>query len=369
MKLFLTVVLFLSGLIPVFAQYPDSTNGPGPVPEAPKTRILKLDADIPVHHFAMPVKDIQVIAICGDSVNLGYVPHRRSRVIAIPDKPFQEYLQQYVNRQYSDQYKRDSGKNLLCLIQLFRIAQGSVDKSYVRVKAVVFLSADNEQFQLSYQTDTTLVYDSHVHSKNMAVAIDHLMKAADRSNVTTAFHSRDEILTIAWKGYKQPVYTDAKLNNGIYISYREFLKNTPAVTNFTLDVKYGKVVAWQVHDDSSRTIINKPWGMCYHEQFYYYNKDWFIPVERQGFFFVFPDPAFKSPPNNKITGAEVAEFAGWAGGAVASTIFLGVVPGGWRMPRSSVPGGNLLQTLPYIYHLIDPPIATMIDPYTGELMF
>lgn len=371
MKLFLTVVLLLSQLIPAFAQDPDNSNNPTPALEQPKTKVIKLNANIPVHHFAMPVKDIQMIAICGDSMNLGYLPYRKRnlRAMAIPDKPLQDYLQEYVNKQYGDQYKSDNGKDLLCLIQYFRIAEGAVDKAYVRIKAVAFLSADNQQFQLSCQIDTTFIYDnkrdSHAHSENIALAIDLLMQAADRQNITTAFHSRNEILNIAWRGYKQPIYTTSQFNDGIYTSYKEFLKNAPSITNFTLGIEYGKVVAYNIHDDSTCNIINMPWGMCYQGQLYRYNMNWFIPIKRHGLSFMFTDPQFKSNQDVKITGGQVADYAGQTAEAVAALLLLGVV---W-IPGFHVPGSNLVNTIPYINNLIDPPIATMIDAFTGELMF
>lgn len=372
MKLFLTVALLLSQLIPSLAQDPDYANNPIPVPEQPKTKVIKLNANIPVHHFVMPVKDIQMIAICGDSVNLGYLPYKKNyfkKTIALPDKPLQDYLQEHVNKQYGDQYKSDNGKDLLCLIQSFRIAEGAVDKAYVRINAVAFLSADNQQFQLSCQIDTTLVYDnkrdSRAHSENITQAIDLLMKTADRQNITAALHSKDEILNIAWRGYKQPIYTTSQFNDGIYTSYKEFLKNIPSVTNFTLGVQYGKVVAYHIHDDSTCNIINQPWGMCYQGQLYRYNVDWFIPMKRQGLSFMFTDPEFKSDQDTKITGAQVANYAGQTAEAVAGFLLFGMV----QVPGLHVPGGNLINTLPYLNNLLDPPIATMIDPFTGELMF
>lgn len=365
MKLFLTVALLLSQLIPAFAQDSDDSNNPMPVPEQPKTKVIKLNANITVHHFAMPVKDIQMIAICGDSMNLGHLPYKKSnfkKAIALPDKPLQDYLQEYVNKQYGDQYKSDNGKDLLCLIQSFRIAEGAVDKAYVHIKAVAFLSADNQQFQLSCQIDTTLVYDnrrdSRAHSENIAQAIDLLMKAADRQNITTAFHSKDEILNIAWRGYKQPIYTTSQFNDGIYTSYKEFLKNVPSVTNFTLGVEYGKIVAYHIHDDSTCNIINQPWGMCYQGQLYRYNVNWFIPMKRQGLSFMVTDPEFKSDQELKITGGQAAE-------SVAAFLLFGIV----QLPGFHVPSGNLIGTLPFLNNQIDPPIATMIDPFTGEFMF
>lgn len=373
MKLFLTVALLLSQLIPVFAQAQDQGDSINPTPtlEQSKIKVIKLNANIPVHHFGIPIKSIQMIATCGDSINLGYLPYRRSnlRTLAVPDKPLQDFLQEYVNKQYGDQYKRDNGKDLLCLIQYLRIAEGDVEKAYVRMKAVAFLSSDNQQFQLSYQIDTTLVYDNkrskRAHSENMAQAIDLLMQAADKQNITTAFHSRDEILNIAWRGYKQPIYTTSQFNDGIYTSYREFLKNTPSVANFTLGIEYGKVVAYNIHDDSTCNIINHPWGMCYQGQLYRYNVNWFIPIQRQGLFFMFTDPEFKFDQDVKITGAQVAGYVGQTAEAVAGLLLFRV----FRMPGFPVPVSNLTNTIPYMNNMIDPPLTTMIDAFTGELMF
>jgi hypothetical protein len=61
----------------------------------------------------------------------------------------------------------------------------------------------------------------------------------------------------------------------------------------------------------------------------------------------------------------VADYAGQTAEAVAALFLLGVV----QLPGFHLPGSNLINTIPYIKNLIDPPIATMIDPFTGELMF
>ncbi|MCF6407111.1 hypothetical protein L3C95_29720 [Chitinophaga filiformis] len=109
MRLFLTVALLLSQSAFVLAQISNNVVDPAFEPEQPLGEIIKLDADIRVHQFTMPVKNIRVITICGDNAVLGTLQYRAQKVraLALPDKPLQEYLQEYVNKQYGDQYKKD----------------------------------------------------------------------------------------------------------------------------------------------------------------------------------------------------------------------------------------------------------------------
>lgn len=64
MKLFLTVALLLSQLTLALAQLSNKVSHLAVEPEQPQAEIIKLDVNIPVHQFAMPVKNIQVLAIC-----------------------------------------------------------------------------------------------------------------------------------------------------------------------------------------------------------------------------------------------------------------------------------------------------------------
>lgn len=365
MKRFLTAALFLFQFALVSAQ--DSTNVGNLTfePEQPPGEIIKLDVNIPVHQFAMPVKNIQVLAICGDNAVLGALQYRTEKVraLAIPDKPLQEYLQEYVNRQYSDQYRKD-GKELLCVIQYLRIGdRGRLDKSYVRIKAAGFHSSDNQQFQLSCQIDTTLSNDtkraSRKHSENIAQVIDLLMQAADKSRLTVAFHSKEEIVNKAWERYKQPIYSADTLTDGIYTSYREFLKNAPSVRKFRVSMEYNKIVAYHLHDDSTSNVIKEPWGMCHQGRLYRFKWNGFIPLKRNGLSFDLVDFGLETNKDIKGTAGRVVDIVG-------GLLFLGPAGIPLAIPSAYVRGGYTVNAIPY---LVDPPIATTIDPFTGELMF
>lgn len=320
--------------------------------------------NIPVHQFATAIKNIQVMVICGDNAILGILQYRtdRARALAVPDKPLQEYVQEYVNRRYSGQYKKD-GKELLCVIQYLRIGDlGRLGKSYVRIKAAGFQSSDNQQFQLSCQMDTTLSNDtkraSRKHSENIAQAIDLLMQAVDRPKLTAAFHSREEIFDKAWERYKQPIYSADTFTNGIYTSYKEFLRNTPSIQKFRVRMEYNRIVAYHIHDDSTSNVIKDPWGMCHEGKLYRFKWNGFIPLKRNGLSFDLVDFGLETNKNSKVSAGQVVDIVG-------DIYFLGL-PGIPPIIPSAVRGVYPVDAIPY---LVDPPIATTIDPFTGELMF
>jgi len=277
----------------------------------------------------------------------------------------QEYLQGYISKKYGEQYQQNNGKYLLCLVQLFRINdhRNAPERSYVRIKGATFLSPDNQQFQLSCQFDTTLVdADKHAsrdHSWNMARAIDMFMTAADKQNVTGAPHSRQEIMKIAWERYQQPIYTTTNYIDGVYMSYKEFLKNAPAVNNFTIKTEPGKAHVYHIHDDSNRNVIPEPWGICYKGQLFRCKWNNFIPQKRSGLAFnIIDKDAADSAVFVKVSGGQIVD-------AVAASIFTGYLV----LPWMGQTDGRSNYFITYQSDLVDRPYAGMIDPFTGELMF
>lgn len=364
MKYVITVALLLAQVTLAYAQYPGDNGNPVPDEDAPTIRVIKLESSIPVHQFAMPVKNIEVIAIADDSTNLGISRNRYRAIntVSVPDKPLQEYLQGYISKKYGDQYQQNKGQYLLCLVQLLRINdhRSAPERSYVRIKGATFLSPDNQQFQLSCQFDTTLVdADKHAsrdHSWNMARAIDMFMTAADKQKVAGTPHSRQEIMKIAWERYQQPIYTANHYTDGVYMSYREFLKNTPAVNNFTIKMERNKAIVYHIHDDSSRNVIPDPWGICYKGQLFKCKWNNFIPLKRHGLAFDIADR--DTIVYLKVTGGQIVDAAA-AGG------LLGVL----LLKAKDQTDGRENYFVTYQQDLLDRPYAGIIDPFTGELMF
>jgi hypothetical protein len=368
MKYVLIVALVLSQITLALAQYPGDNGNPITEEDAPRVTIIKLDAGIPVHQFAMPVRNIEVIAIADDSTTLGISRNRHNEVTSTlaPDKPLQEYLQGYISKNYGDQYQQDKGKYLLCLVQVFRINdhRSFPERSYVRIKGASFLSADNVQFQLATQFDTTLVdaekHPNRDHSRNMARAIDFFLSAADKQNVTGAEHTRQEIEKIAWERYKQPIYTSEHYTDGVYMSYKEFLKNAPTVTNFTIAIEKNKALVYHIHDDSSKNVIPAPWGICYKGQLFRCKWNSFILVKRHGLSFDVLDKDEQNTVYLKVTGGQIVD-------AVATALFTGDYLG--LIPMMGKTDGHSSYLVTYQQDMLDRPYAGMIDPFTGELMF
>lgn len=359
MKYVIIVALLLAQITHAFAQ----TSGDNDE-DAPGIRTIKLESSIVLHQFAMPVKNIEVIAIADDSTNLGISRNKYREVtsISVPDKPLQEYLQAYISKKYGDQYQQNNGKYLLCLVQLFRIndLRSSPERSYVRIKGVTFLSPDNQQFQLSAQFDTTLIdadkRASRDHKWNMARAIDLFLTAADKPSVTGTPHSREEIMKIAWERYQQPIYTTTRYTDGVYMSYKEFLRNAPSVNNFIIRMEQNKANVYHIHNDSSRNIIPEPWGICYNGQLFRCKWNTFIPLKRHGLTFDIADR--DTTVYLKVTGGQYLDQAVGFG-------LLGVL----ALRAKEETDGREAYFVTYLQDLLDRPYARMIDPFTGELMF
>lgn len=72
-------------------------------------------------------------------------------------------------------------------------------------------------------------------------------------------------------GMKQSL--PAKVRNGIYLTYDDFRKNSPAITNFVVlpdTTQPGKVKVCTISSDSSQVVLSHLWGLSVNNELYYY---------------------------------------------------------------------------------------------------
>ncbi|WP_440134746.1 hypothetical protein [Chitinophaga sancti] len=351
MKFLLPVAVLLSSIVIVNAQSPTPQRKPVVIQLTPRFS--------PAHTFNHPVKGIQVFLANGDTSRLGFAQTGilNSLRDALPDKPMQQYLEEYVSKAYSNQYK-PNGNTLLLVIKYFRIGERSgvaAEKAFVRVKADAFGSADNISWQFTAAIDTVLEQNgldvTKNHNLNIEEALDLLIATADNGMLRATKYTFDEVKKKELHLYDAPAYTAASFKQGVYMSYNEFIMNEPSITLFRPSINNGTAIIYAIHDDGTETVINNPWGMCFKDQLFKYHKRFYIPFIREGRAFLFNMYYGLSERNNAIT-TNGAKY-----GMMAPFI---TDPALKKDPMS-------VSVFPYIRGLL--PDATTIDPFSGELMF
>ncbi|TWV99120.1 hypothetical protein [Chitinophaga pinensis] len=178
------------------------------------------------------------------------------------------------------------------------------------------------------------------------------MAAADKQSAASRKYSREEIVKRELRLYEAPAYNMENYTDGVYLTYNEFINNTPSVKSFKplFEANWAKIYA--VNQDSSKTLIPAPWGMCYNGQLYLYAQRNLIPFSRDGRAFLFRQYLHTEDRNKSV--------------AIASAAKAGLI--GLAAPNPMYSQDIMSVTdIPHIEGIL--PEATTIDPFSGKLMF
>lgn len=338
-------------------------------------RTIHLEAHENKDTLPVSIQGIQVLVACGDTTRLGYVQvgMMNKRIPAVPDKPLSLWLQQYVDGNYHHCYNPAGGR-LLWVIRDLRIAEFTghmSEHAYVRLKADAFIATDEQHYVQVAMMDTVLrkggMDVTSKHGQNIAAALEYLFKASGRPAQSAATLTIDQLMAEENKRFDAPVYHVKSFLTGVYLSYQEFLDNTPSVATFGINTEGESVTVYAVNADSSHSTINKYWGVCTSDGIYKFDdvSRSLIPIDRDGNSFVISGylDASRKQRNRELW---TAAAAGVAGGAVGGAIG-GAAAGAATAGNLSSPFVYYVTRIPYIKKNF--PEASIIDADSGELMF
>ncbi len=357
----------------VLAQYP--TDEKAPEKAAVKSKKIKL-SDNPGFSDNKPafkIAAIEVVNLAWDTAHLGYlqVGMGNRKAAAVPDGAAATWLQDFVNKAYGNLYTPE-GARLLWIVEDLRIGErtgGMSEKAFIRLKATAYASTDGTAYrQVTSFDDVRMVGGldvTHKHKTNIANAFQHLFdttlaKAPQSSGSTLSY---DAIIAKHQQRYQAPALKDTTLNNGVYLTFKEFLDNKPSYRLFEL--KKGKRNFSVSVNGADGLLTEKEafWGVVKDGEIYAHVAGNFIPLERTANGFVISNYIEASKQrNNQML------LAGVAGGAIGGAI-AGAMAG---TATSSGPRGNSTVKIYYtdaFPQLDQRPEATAIDIETGELIF
>lgn len=304
------------------------------------------------------VASIKVIPVLWDAGRLGYVQVGldNKNVSAVPEEPSDRFIQDYITKQYGDDFK-SGGLHLLWIVKDLRINERTLFSSeyaFVRLRADAYASAEGNTYRLVTAFDTVLRHGgleaTGWHGQNMAQAFHLLLKQtleqtpaamADASAVTFTVA---QIETQEEQRFALPVLTASAYKEGVYTSFNEFLQNNPSIDNFEAITEDKKVRLYSVAG-VYRSRIDKPWGVCTDGELYKYEAGELIPVERLGNGFLISTYLENTNRRNKnmFTAALVGGAVGGVLGSVAGSA--ASAAGGLRVPGRFIPL-RLYLTLP-----------------------
>lgn len=350
-----TLALFLATI--ACAQYPTDND----LPKNDRVKKIRLTSQsaaglLPV---ATPVSGIRVIPVCGDTARLGFVQvgMMNKKISAAPDKPWNNYLQDFADTRYKPAFT-ENGAQLLWVVKDLRINERTFamsEKAYVRLKADAYIAKDKIHYQLLTSIDTVLTHGgmdvTHTHDQNIADAF-HLLWIRSMATVTegNARLQIEDILAKEQGRFAVPILQTSAYKSGVYKTYQEFLNNTPSTTDFTVEVKKRKIAINAKNTDSSTTVIENPWGICKDGELYKYYEHALVPIERSGNAFVVSNylDAINRKNQSIFWGGLTGGIAGGLIGSTAGKTYT-------------------VTTIPYITK--QQPDATTVDVDNGDLMF
>ncbi|MCF3111800.1 hypothetical protein LL912_23635 [Niabella sp. CC-SYL272] len=316
------VLVFLALHIPAFSQR-DVT-------------VIKLPEDSNGEHpfAAFPVSGIRVVQVLPDSTYLGFAQKgMANRVVkAVPEASMTACLQTFFDGRYRSAYTAQ-GKTLLLVVKELRINERTFamkEKAYTRLQAETWLSNDGSLFYKATDFDTVLMRGgmdvTASHGKSIAKAF-HLLLADLVSRVqqmpkdTMALLAAADITAQAVDRFNQPILTSITSDNGLWMSYEEFLQNKPSVTSYEVNVNKKKEVSFFEKRTDGTLEALKPWGLCKEGEWYKCDDGVLVPIEKEGNSIVVSGSFEGRVKRNKqqFTNALIGGIAGGIVGGVITT--------------------------------------------------
>lgn len=313
------------------------------------------------------ISGIQIINAVSDSSLLGYVQTGMFNrwTEAIPDKPYTEYLQSYVDRRFNPIYVKDAAK-LVWIIQELRISERTFnmsEKSFLHLKAISFADDSDESFIQIAELDTVLVRGgmdvTHKHGENITDALQILLdqsltKRALVQKSDSTVYTISEIRGKAFQRYNIPALKSKEHADGIYLTFKEFVNDQPSISTITYSLDHNSVRFYYTDSSGNKTFVDKFWGVRKNGILLKKYYDLLIPIEqKQNSIALSGYLSLARRKNN-------ADLVRTMGGGLIGGAIAGAAAGG-----SSYAGAlPLVENVPYIRRKA--PLATSVDVETGE---
>lgn len=312
----------------------------------------------------IPFAKIKVLPMLWDTTSLGFVQKGLDNSVATSkaNKPIDEFLNGYIAAQYSHLMEPGSGK-LLWVIKDLRVGERTAamwEKSYVRLKADIYISADRDKYVFSSAFDTAILCKGGMdatskHDDNIALAINLLLQESinKKDNRQGNTYTIEELSGKEQQRFAVPALVDTEFKNGVYASFDEFLQNKPSIDSFELTVVKRRVSVYAIAANGSKTALEKPWGVCRQGEIYKFLDGRLIPVEKKDRGYIVS--TFAGALERRNSGIMAAAFLGGLAGAA-------IAEGSTKGDMYFVTGFHHISERFY-------PFASAIDMETGKLIF
>jgi hypothetical protein len=231
MKILYTLFLSLLVSTVLHAQYDDDNN----ISKENAHKTIHLPNGVHDGSLPMDISGIQIINAVGDSSLLGYVQTGMFNrwAEAIPNTDLTPFLQAYVTRRYGF-YHKAGAPQLIFVIQDLRINERTSsmsEKAYLHFKGMAF--SGNEKFQFVTELDTFFERGgmdvTHKHGDNIVSALHLLLKKTANFSPAGPQYSLSEVQEKGNERYQKPAFTAAQHQDGIYLTFEEFLNDQPTI--------------------------------------------------------------------------------------------------------------------------------------------
>ncbi|MCF6407222.1 hypothetical protein L3C95_30285 [Chitinophaga filiformis] len=345
---------------------PFKTNGKSIDIDSSKLTKISLPDTVTEAVSGVDISGIEIVNAVSDSTILGYIQTGMFNKWkpAAADKPLTEFLQSFVNKQYTYLYKKDAGK-LLWVIQEVRISERTFsmsERSFLHFKAISYTGDSNGRFRKVAALDTILVRGgmdvTRKHGNNIADALQLLLaRSVPALQANDTAYTISEVKEKALARYNVPAFQAKEHTDGIYLTFQEFINDQPSFTNIAYDLDDKKVRFFYTDSTGKKTYVDKFWGVRKEGMLLKQHYNVFIPIDQnQTSIYLVNYLAMARRNNNAIAWRAVG--AGLGGGLIGGAI-LGASGG-----ATTTGGIPLVENVPYIGKKA--PLATRVDIETGE---
>jgi hypothetical protein len=234
---------------------------------------------------SLPFSSIEVIDVRPDTTKIGYIKYQSGLFKKlITAEPLNVILKQHLNVQLEKYLDSRSFENIFIVIKKLWIQQTDIDeleenkisRSYHSVGNVI--SMCHSMFDIYLQNDSLYIpivkVDTVMFStKNLNKDADYLLSLTlknclekinsislnkIRSNKTLTWNKIEEYNN---RRLEYPRFKDDILIKGIYITYKDFLNNTPLIKNFTTQSNELSDELY-VEENGKLNLLENFWGFC-----------------------------------------------------------------------------------------------------------
>ena len=331
-----------------------------------KTRKVKMPryykASLPKKSIS--VADIRIEQAVPDSTQLGFLQKglNNQKMKAVPASNLTIFLQDYITKQYKNDFK-SKGVKLLLVVKNLRINEStffSAERAFARLHADAYISQDDSLYSFVANMDTVQVYRgmdvTAFHGENIAAALHKLIvqslnKAENGLSALPGGVVLDSVLSNAKKIKLHPIQKTGRYREGVYLNFHEFLSNDPSLKLYDVEPEsIGTARIFSFNPDSTKKEII-PWGLCKKGELYKYHENRLVPIEKYRNEFIISDYIDKANRRNR---------------GIAAAGFLGGITGA-AIAYSSAERLYSVTSIPYITK--SQPEASVIDMKTGEFTF